>query len=169
SGRACRFRRARGPRGSRPMWHFRLPPGGPPRRGIAAGPRTSRVRVRMASSRGDAPRPGRHAPSPRVAPRTARGVARTRAPVASRGHLPDRSLGLEPLARDTQRILAFEPCPERQRHVREGPVADVLSRERVLVPLRPEIAWFDRDDADAGFAQLVRERLAQEIERGLPA
>src|SRR2546428_136550 len=75
----------------------------------------------------------------------------------------------EPLARDPQGVLALEPRPERQRDVRKGPITDVLSRERVLVHLRPEIAWVDRDDADAGFAQFVRERLAQEIERRLAA
>src|SRR2546425_7779200 len=106
----------------------------------------------MASSQGAAPHPGRHVPTPRVSKRTVRAVARRRVPDVSCGHLPDGALGLEPLACDPQRVLALEPRPERQRDLRKGPIADVLSRERILVHLRPEIAWVDRDDADAGSA-----------------
>src|SRR6266581_2533787 len=35
--------------------------------------------------------------------------------------------------------------------------------------LRSEIPWVDRDDADSRIAQLVRQRLAHELERGLAA
>src|SRR5438552_7180498 len=101
--------------------------------------------------------------------RTGPSVARTRVPVDSCGHLPDAALGLESLARDAQRVLSLEPRPERQCDLGKGPIADVLPRERVLVHLRPEITRVDRDDADACIAQLVRERLAQELERGLAA
>src|SRR5438552_13387882 len=101
--------------------------------------------------------------------RTRPSVARTRVPVDSCGHLPDAALGLESLARDAQRVLSLEPRPERQCDLGKGPIADVLPGERVLVHLRPEIARVDRDDADAHIAQLVRERLAQEFERGLAA
>src|SRR2546428_2824646 len=92
-----------------------------------------------------------------------------RVPVASCGHLPDRALGLEPLARDTHRILAFKPRPEGQRDVGERTIADVLTGERVLMHLRPKIARVHRDDADTGITQFVCERLAHELESGLAA
>src|SRR5437867_6661948 len=101
--------------------------------------------------------------------RTRPSVAQTRVPVASCGHLPDAPLCLESLARDAQRVLPFEPRPERQRDLGKRPIADVLPGERVLVHLRPEIARVDRDDANAHIAQLVRERLAHELERSLAA
>src|SRR2546428_9531410 len=152
SGRACTTRTAGGPRGSPPMSRFRSRRGGLPRRGTGASPRTPRAGAPMASSQGDAPHRGPRVRSRRVSTRTVRAVARRRVPDVSCGHLPDGALGLEPLALDLLRVLALEPWPERQRDLREWPVADVLSRERILVHLRPEIARVDRHDADAGFS-----------------
>src|SRR6266566_2686015 len=115
----------------------------------------------------DAPHPGSRVPFRPAWRRRVPSVVRRRVPLSSCGHLPDRALGLEPLAGDAHRILALEPRPERQRDFGERTIADVLTGERVLMHLRPEIPRVDRDDADARIAQFVCERLAQELERGL--